>query len=122
MYGKNRKIILPTLTFWAVNFEQKEKKKKKMNSESSKTTSIRSVTTLNSLPYVYDRHTDNVYYIKRWLQNIKPPDIHPRNKCAKFQPNMTIFDVSRLPDLFWLKTCPQAPEISVTELRSYLIK
>ena len=26
-----------------------------------------------------------------------PPDIHPWNKCAKFQPNPTIFEVSRLP-------------------------
>ena len=29
-----------------------------------------------------------------------PPDIHPRNKCAKFQPNRTIFEVSRLPQSF----------------------
>ena len=26
-----------------------------------------------------------------------PSDIHPWNKCAKFQPNPTIFEVSRLP-------------------------
>jgi len=29
-----------------------------------------------------------------------PPDIHPRNKCTKFQPNSTIFGLSRLPQSF----------------------
>ena len=29
-----------------------------------------------------------------------PPGIRPRNKCAKFQPNPTIFEVSRLPQSF----------------------
>ena len=29
-----------------------------------------------------------------------PPDIHLRNKCAKFQPNPTIFEVYRLPQSF----------------------
>ena len=29
-----------------------------------------------------------------------PPGIHPRSKCAKFQPNRTIFEVSSLPQSF----------------------
>ena len=31
----------------------------------------------------------------------KPSDIHPRNKCAKFQSNPTIFGLCRLPQRFW---------------------
>uniref|UniRef100_A0A7M5V7R9 Uncharacterized protein n=1 Tax=Clytia hemisphaerica TaxID=252671 RepID=A0A7M5V7R9_9CNID len=34
--------------------------------------------------------------------NCRPPDIHPMNKCAKFQPNPTIFEVSSLPQSFSL--------------------
>ena len=33
--------------------------------------------------------------------NKSPPGIYPRNKCAKFQPNPSIFEVSRLPQSFW---------------------
>ena len=29
-----------------------------------------------------------------WKMKKTPPDIHPRNKCAKFQPNSTIFEAS----------------------------
>ena len=35
-----------------------------------------------------------------WKMKKTPPDIHPRNKCTKFQPNWTIFKVSRLPQSF----------------------
>ena len=38
----------------------------------------------------------------KFLKNEKTiPDIYPRNKCAKFQPNPTIFEVSRLPQSIW---------------------
>ena len=39
----------------------------------------------------------------KFLKNEKnTPDIHPRKKCTKFQPNPTIFEVSRLPQSFSL--------------------
>jgi len=31
-----------------------------------------------------------------------PPDIHPRNKFTKYQPNLTIFGLCRLPEGFGL--------------------
>jgi len=33
-------------------------------------------------------------------KNENSPDIHPRNKCTKFQPNPTIFGLCRLPPSF----------------------
>ena len=54
-----------------------------------------------------------------WKMKKIPPDIHPRTKCAKFQPNPTIFEVSRLPQsfsakisLFWLKKLVPRPQKS----------
>ena len=44
--------------------------------------------------------------------------IHPRNKCAKFQPNWTIFDVSRLPQSFSLvlaKSSFPGPKMKIFE-------
>ena len=32
------------------------------------------------------------------------PDIHPRNKCAKFQPNPTIFESPGYPKVFGTRT------------------
>ena len=36
--------------------------------------------------------------LKKWKNH--PPDIYPRNKCAKFHKNRTIFEISRLPQSF----------------------
>ena len=33
--------------------------------------------------------------------NKTPPGIYPRTKCAKFQLDLSIFEVSRLPQSFW---------------------
>ena len=40
-----------------------------------------------------------------------PSDIHPRNKCAKFQPNSIIFEVSRLPKSIWDTHTDRHPQI-----------
>ena len=52
------------------------------------------------------------------MKKKSPPDIHPRNKCAKFQLNPTIFEVPWLAQRFSLVleiTCPQAPKIEIFE-------
>jgi len=40
-----------------------------------------------------------------------PPNIHPRNKCAKFQSNPTIFGLSRLPCKFSCQFGPWGPKM-----------
>ena len=42
--------------------------------------------------------------LKKLKKHLKaPPGIHLRNKCTKFQPNPTIFEVYRLPQSFGTK-------------------
>ena len=47
-------------------------------------------------------------------------DIHQRKKCAKFKPNPTIFEISRLPQSIWDKHTQIFSDSSSTEVENYI--